>query len=94
MTIKLTENQLNTIKKGYLTILLDSLKKREDNVIFRYKNYLQGFADCLGIDFETLDDSLDKSMYSIHFKKQQVNFHTEKELYLHAKSELKAFDKY
>lgn len=91
---KLTEMQLDAIKKAYLTILKDNLLKRDkERTINEYAFFLKGFATALGLEFEQLDEILDNcSMYSIHFIKQQIRFHEEKELFNFANNELKYYN--
>lgn len=88
--LKLKESQLNSIKKGYAEILVSNLKaKSKENAIHEYSIFLKGYATALEVNFEQLDDALDSSMRSIHFVKQQVRFHNDKELFEFAINELK-----
>lgn len=88
--LKLKEKQLNAIKKGYANILVSNLKENnKENAIHEYSIFLRGYATALEVDFEQLDDALDSSMRSIHFVKQQVRFHNDKELFEFAMNELK-----
>ena len=87
---RLKENQLNAIKKGYAEILVSNLKtKSKESVIHEYSIFLKGYATALEVEFEQLDDALDSSMRSIHFVKQQIRFHDERELFEFAMNELK-----
>ena len=87
---KLKENQLQSIKRGYADILVSNLKQAtKESVIHEYSIFLKGYATALEVDFEQLDDALDSSMRSIHFVKQQIRFHSEKELFEFAMNELK-----
>ena len=88
--IKLKENQLQAIKRGYAEILVSNLKEAtKENAIHEYSMFLKGYATALEVDFEQLDDALDSSMRSLHFVKQQVRFHSDKELFEFAMNELK-----
>lgn len=88
--LKLKESQLNSIKKGYAEILVSNLKaKSKEYAIHEYSIFLKGYATALEVNFEQLDDSLDSCMRSLHFVKQQVRFHSDKELFEFAINELK-----
>ena len=88
--IQLKENQLQAIKKGYADILVSNLKEAtKESAIHEYSIFLKGYATALEVDFDHLDDALDSSMRSLHFIKQQIRFHSDKELFEFATNEIK-----
>ena len=76
--LQLDLGQIEKIKVRYLRVVMDGLSKRDTSeCVSRFRLYLEGYADCLSVDIETLENQLDRIYLGTHDMTNELYAYTD-----------------